>query len=252
MKETIFYLEGRGGRWIYHFFLYNLSGLYYILNENYNHRGRPNTSVLLDDTSKIVDKPTCKELIFPIKIYMKDVIQFQKETFEIIKDKFELIEDLTQFNNNYEIIKFGNSNENYQILYFKLNIELLINDTDDHIIVNHAIKSYLDLIYKESSLKTGILQVFKQEIVQSSTKKSSTKKSQTNIKELQLEYYNATKNIFNASRLLKLLDKTNTVLKVEEEAAEEENFILKKQNNNEKNTIIQELDHIYKYVKMCL
>jgi hypothetical protein len=104
MKETIFYLEGRGGRWIGHFLLYNLSGLYYILNENYNHRGRPNTSVLLDDTSKIVDKPTCKELIFPIKIYMKDVIQFQKETFEIIKDKFELIEDLTQFNNNYEII----------------------------------------------------------------------------------------------------------------------------------------------------
>ena len=35
------------------------------------------------------------------------------------------------YNNNYEIIKFGNSNENYQILYFKLNIELIINDTDE-------------------------------------------------------------------------------------------------------------------------
>ena len=104
MKETIFYLEGRGGRYIYHFFLYNLSGLYYILNENYNYRGVSGTSVLFDDKNKIVDQPTNNELKFPIKIYMKDITQFQKETFEIIKDQFELIEDLSSFNDNYEII----------------------------------------------------------------------------------------------------------------------------------------------------
>ena len=33
MKETIFYLEGRGGMWIYHFIIYNLGGLFYIVNE---------------------------------------------------------------------------------------------------------------------------------------------------------------------------------------------------------------------------
>jgi len=28
-KETIFYLEGRGGQYIFHFFIYNLGGLYH-------------------------------------------------------------------------------------------------------------------------------------------------------------------------------------------------------------------------------
>jgi len=32
MKETIFYLEGRGGMYLYHFIVYNLGGLYYIIN----------------------------------------------------------------------------------------------------------------------------------------------------------------------------------------------------------------------------
>ncbi len=104
MKETIFYLEGRGGRWIYHFFLYNLSGLYYIINEIYNYRGSSGTSVLLHDASKIVEKPSIKELTFPIKIHMKDIVPFQKETFDIIKDKVELIEDLSCINYDYEIV----------------------------------------------------------------------------------------------------------------------------------------------------
>ena len=89
MKETIFYLEGRGGMWIYHFVIYNLGGLFYIINNIFNNRGSPNTSVLLDDKSNIVEVPT-SEIKFPIKIYMKDVLPFQREAFEIIKDKFEL------------------------------------------------------------------------------------------------------------------------------------------------------------------
>lgn len=101
MKETIFYLEGRAGMYLYHFFVYNLGGLYYILNENYNTRGEPNTSVLLE-SDKIVSNPSNK-IEFPIKIYMKDILPFQRETFEIIKDKFELIEDLSNIT-DYEIV----------------------------------------------------------------------------------------------------------------------------------------------------
>ena len=93
MKETIFYLEGRGGMWIYHFIIYNLGGLFYIVNNIFNNRGSPNTSVLLDDKSKIIEVPK-SEIKFPIKIHMKDVLPFQREAFEIIKDNFELIEDL--------------------------------------------------------------------------------------------------------------------------------------------------------------
>lgn len=101
MKQTIFYLEGRGGMWIYHFFVYNLGGLFYIMNKKYNIRV-PNTSVLLEDKRKIVSQPTT-EVTFPIKIYMKDVLPFQREAFEIIRDKFELIEDLSTMS-DYEIV----------------------------------------------------------------------------------------------------------------------------------------------------
>ena len=102
MKQTIFYLEGRGGLHLYHFYIYNLGGLYYILNKIYNYRGNSNTSVLLDDTIKTVEFPTT-DITFPIKIYIKQILPFQKEAFEIIKDKFILIEDLSKIE-DYEII----------------------------------------------------------------------------------------------------------------------------------------------------
>ena len=102
MKETIFYLEGRGGKWLYHFFVYNLGGLFYIINNIFNHRGLSNNSVLLEDKSKIVNVPSI-EIQFPIKIYMKDILPFQREAFEIMNDQFELIDDLTVIP-DYEIV----------------------------------------------------------------------------------------------------------------------------------------------------
>jgi capsular polysaccharide biosynthesis protein len=101
-KQTIFYLEGRLGMYLFHFFIYNLGALYYILQQNYNSRGKPNTSVLLEDKSKIVEQPTTA-LEYPYKIYMKYIIPFQREAFELIKDKFELIEVLPT-SNDYEIV----------------------------------------------------------------------------------------------------------------------------------------------------
>lgn len=100
-KQTIFYLEGRGGMWMFHFFVYNLGGLYYILNKEYNNR-QHNSSELLEDRSNIVSEPTTN-ISFPIKIYMTNILPFQREAFEIIKDKFHLIEDLTTLD-NYEIV----------------------------------------------------------------------------------------------------------------------------------------------------
>uniref|UniRef100_A0A6C0DHM2 Glycosyltransferase 61 catalytic domain-containing protein n=1 Tax=viral metagenome TaxID=1070528 RepID=A0A6C0DHM2_9ZZZZ len=88
--------------WIYHFFIYNLGGLHFILNENYNVRGSPNTSNLLE-SDKIVNEPSNKKFQFPIKIYMKNILPFQREAFEIIKDKFELVEDLSKIP-DYEIV----------------------------------------------------------------------------------------------------------------------------------------------------
>jgi hypothetical protein len=102
MKETIFYLEGRGGNYFYHFFVLNLGGLFYIVNNVFNNRGSDNTSLLFNDKSKVVEKPANYNII-PIKIYMNDVLPFQREAFEIIKDKFELVEDLSNVK-DYEIV----------------------------------------------------------------------------------------------------------------------------------------------------
>lgn len=44
--KTIFYFEGRGCEFMYHFVAYMLSNLYYIENNIYNKRGPPNSSVL--------------------------------------------------------------------------------------------------------------------------------------------------------------------------------------------------------------
>ena len=109
MKQTIFYLEGRGGMYLYHFFVYNLSGLYYIENKQYNVRGEQNTSVLLEDKSRIVSKPS-NRIEYPIKIHLKNILPFQREAFTILKDKFELIEDLSTITFDYEIVSiYGES-----------------------------------------------------------------------------------------------------------------------------------------------
>ena len=109
MKQTIFYLEGRGGMHLYHFFVYNLSGLYYIENKQYNVRGEQNTSVLLEDKSRIVSNPS-NRIEYPIKIHLKNILPFQREAFTILKDKVELIEDLSTITFDYEIVSiYGES-----------------------------------------------------------------------------------------------------------------------------------------------
>jgi hypothetical protein len=100
-KETIFYLEGRGGMWPYHFFIYNLGGLCHIINNKFNLR-RSDSVSLTNYKSKMVGMPS-DNLKFPIKIHMTNVLPFQREAFEIIKDKFELIEDLSTIE-NFEIV----------------------------------------------------------------------------------------------------------------------------------------------------
>jgi len=96
---TIYYLEGRGGMYLFHFFIYNLGGLYYILNKKYD---ITYSAVKLTDTTCVVNKPTI-EISYPIKIYMRDVLPFQREAFNIISDKFYLIETLPD-DQEYEII----------------------------------------------------------------------------------------------------------------------------------------------------
>ena len=67
-KTTIFYLEGRGEAFLFHFITYNLGGLYYIMNKQYNIRGENGSSLKINDT-RIVDSPSV-EIKYPITIYM--------------------------------------------------------------------------------------------------------------------------------------------------------------------------------------
>lgn len=138
MKETIFYLEGRGSIWIYHFFVLMLGGLYYIDNKQYNVRG-VNDSVLMNDTSKHVLEPTTS-IKYPIKIYMKDIFPFHHEAFEIIKDKYELVEDLSQYE-DYEIVSiYGET--------------LLVNNYCDH---PHEIFNFIRNLFLERMPKYKII-----------------------------------------------------------------------------------------------
>jgi capsular polysaccharide biosynthesis protein len=101
-KQTIFYLEGRGGKYVYHFFIYNLGGLYYIINQQYNERHTD--SVLLNNFNNKIVKSPSTNINYPIKIHMTNVLPFQREAFSIIKDKFELVEDLDTIDGDYEIV----------------------------------------------------------------------------------------------------------------------------------------------------
>lgn len=104
MKNTIFFLERRGANFIFHFVVYNLGGLYHILNGDYFSGPEP-----FYDSSKIVSRPT-GEISFPIKILMDKndtKISYVKEAFELIKDKFQLVENLED-EGDYEIVSiFG-------------------------------------------------------------------------------------------------------------------------------------------------
>lgn len=126
MKTTVFYLINRGGHlWIYHFFLYNLGGLYYILNNNYNHGNITLINEEITDLvkSKIVNYPNITPE-FPIKIHIKNIAPYHKDTFEIIKNKFELVEDLNTLT-DYEIIPiYGADAPSLDICHFIHNLFL--------------------------------------------------------------------------------------------------------------------------------
>jgi len=143
MFKTIYYLEERAGKYIYHFFILNLGGLYYIENNIFNLRNYDSLR-LLDHkhNSKIVDKPSNTiTYIYPIYIYMSNVLQFQKEAFEIIKDKFILLDKLPDDDEEYEIVSIYGETlftnpylDNSKILYylkdlFVSRINLLNNST---------------------------------------------------------------------------------------------------------------------------
>ena len=70
--KVIYKLEERGGQHLYHFIIYNIGGLIYILNEQTN----PN--------------------ICNIPVYMQRTTKFQIEAFDILKDKFTLITDISK------------------------------------------------------------------------------------------------------------------------------------------------------------
>jgi len=145
MYKTIFYLEGRGGKHIYHFLIYNLGGLYYIDNKNYNLRGLSNTSLLLNDhiENKYLTTNRKYSITYPIYIYMKDIEQFHRDAFDIIKDKFILIDNLPNEGNNeeFEIVSiYGESCikdgylDNHSVLFYlrDLFITRIIKKYDIH------------------------------------------------------------------------------------------------------------------------
>ena len=103
MKKTIYLLEHRGGYWsLYHFFIYNLGGLYYINNKQFNIR---HTDSIKINDNRLVNKPS--NMTYPITICLEKqkgpMINIIKETFEILKDRYIFIDKLPS-DKEYEIV----------------------------------------------------------------------------------------------------------------------------------------------------
>ncbi len=144
MKTTIFHLENRCAKHIYHFLYLNLAGLYYIENKLYNIKGRDcyKNGSTFPILNKVVAEPSQK-IIYPIKIHMNDIKQFHREAFEIIKDKFILVEDL-------------NSLEDYEVVNIYGGLTKNEPGFDTYIIVPYIRKLFLDRITSNDSLIENI------------------------------------------------------------------------------------------------
>jgi hypothetical protein len=88
--KTIYFLEGRGEIYPYHFYILLLGGLYYIINE-INHRGNDNSTIKFFDNSKITNERP--ELKYPIEIFFgyNTILPYHLSALDIIKDKFKYI-----------------------------------------------------------------------------------------------------------------------------------------------------------------
>lgn len=91
---NIYFLEGRGGMYIYHFIVYNLGGLYYIEN-NIDVRGPPATSVLFKRNSQNIELVNNLNFEgYPINLVMDDLNEWQKDVLSCLKHKINLIYDI--------------------------------------------------------------------------------------------------------------------------------------------------------------
>lgn len=68
--QKIYHLEERCGMYFFHFFIYNLGGVYHIMKD--------------------------QTIQYPIMIHMNNLHPFQREAFEIIKNKCQLIEHIPE------------------------------------------------------------------------------------------------------------------------------------------------------------
>lgn len=118
-RRTIFYIENRGKDWIFHWFIYMISGLRYInLNTSRNGQGcqwgslwAPNVNQGKEKNLEFYEPEKLKK---PFYICFKDVKTFsdyQSQTLDLLKDEFIVIneseileEDIVVFNYGEKIL----------------------------------------------------------------------------------------------------------------------------------------------------
>lgn len=100
-KKKIYYLIDRYGQYLYHFVIFNIGALIYILNNMNCHNMGDSKAGEFKDKTKLITNEEDKVLedIYPIPIYMDCKRKFQIEAFDIIKDKFTLITDISKEQN---------------------------------------------------------------------------------------------------------------------------------------------------------
>ena len=89
--KVIFHIEHRGHQFIFHWFIYMLSGLRYLGTNNSRWGQDSNPKDRFEQNiHSIIDIPKKPYLLY-ISVLPDPLISYQKETFEILKDEFTLI-----------------------------------------------------------------------------------------------------------------------------------------------------------------
>lgn len=106
MSRVVFHIENRGAIFIYHWFIYMISGLRHIQNGGINGVGG---SGKLEQNKELYDGNLKKpyNLYFSLNPSYKDdifMLDFQKETFDLLKSEFKIVDNINSEDiiiNNY-------------------------------------------------------------------------------------------------------------------------------------------------------
>lgn len=114
MNNVIFYIDNRGDKFMYHWFIYMIGGLRHIFTGQ-SRNGKncfwgKNHGHFINVFEKNSEKFKFEELSVPVKIYFEDIsdfVDYQYQTIDLISDTFSVIKQNEISDNDIIIFNYG-------------------------------------------------------------------------------------------------------------------------------------------------